>query len=214
MTAATSATVIGLLKMKGELTISSDAFGHQVISSTQNPTFSMDVPKIDTLYHSLDQEKREVRLLRLAPGSYDDDILIEMWVESVSEDTRPEYHALSYVWGTSASSHKALVNGRAISITANLDCALRHLRYPHKSRVLWIDALSINQADVLERSFQVQIMSSIYSLANTVIVWLGPGDKDDEEIIRSMCEPRRWEVRVVRALIRILQRPWFTRVWV
>jgi hypothetical protein len=214
MTAATSATVIGLLRMKGELTIGSDAFSHQVISSTRNHIFSMDSSKIDTLYHSLDQERREVRLLRLAPGSYDDAIVIEMWVESVFEHTTPEYHALSYVWGTSTSPHKALVNGQALPITTNLDCALRHLRYSDKSRILWIDALSINQTDLSERSSQVQIMSNIYSFAKTVIVWLGPGNEDDEETIRSMSEPRRWDIPTTKAILRILQRPWFTRVWV
>jgi hypothetical protein len=200
--------------MKKELTISSDAFDHQAIASSQNLIYSVDESKFNTLYHPLDQEKSEVRLLKLAPGSYDDIIVIEMWVESICQHQRPEYHALSYVWGTAVSPHKALVNGQTISITTNLDCALRYLRYAHKSRVLWIDALSINQADVSERSSQVQIMSSIYSLASTVVVWLGPGDKDDEKTILSMMEPRHWEVQAINALIRILQRPWFTRVWV
>jgi hypothetical protein len=208
-----SAMVLGLVRLNGELTIGSDAFS-QVIVSTRNPICSMDGSNVDTLYYPLDREKTEVRLLRLAPGSYDDTIVIDMWVESIFQHARPAYQALSYVWGTATSLHKVLVNGQAISITTNLDCALRHLRYSDKSRVLWIDAVSINQADLSERSSQVQMMASIYSLASTVIVWLGPGDKDDEETIRSMTKPHRWEAGTVRALVCILQRPWFTRVWV
>ncbi|QDS77955.1 hypothetical protein FKW77_001633 [Venturia effusa] len=37
----------------------------------------------------------------------------------------------------------------------------------------WIDALCINQEDVAERNHQVNMMSSIYSGATLVLVWLG-----------------------------------------
>jgi hypothetical protein len=37
----------------------------------------------------------------------------------------------------------------------------------------WIDALSIDQRNVLERNHQVQMMTSIYSQAQSVRVWLG-----------------------------------------
>jgi hypothetical protein len=40
--------------------------------------------------------------------------------------------------------------------------------------LLWVDALSINQADPEEKSVQVARMSSIYSSAQRVFAWLGP----------------------------------------
>jgi hypothetical protein len=42
-----------------------------------------------------------------------------------------------------------------------------------KLPLLWIDQLCINQSDMNERSSQVQLMSSIYSTARIVLVWLG-----------------------------------------
>lgn len=52
---------------------------------------------------------------------------------------------------------------------------------------LWIDAISINQNDIPERSKQVSMMGDIYSLSQTVLVWLGkeeppPGAK------RTFCD--------------------------
>ena len=61
-----------------------------------------------------------------------------------------------------------------IGITHNLAIALRHLRHAKKPRILWIDALCINQDDLPERSAEVLEMGSIYSNARQVIVWLGP----------------------------------------
>jgi hypothetical protein len=41
-------------------------------------------------------------------------------------------------------------------------------------RLIWADALCINQGDVTERSSQVQLMREVYSKATKVVVWLGP----------------------------------------
>lgn len=43
----------------------------------------------------------------------------------------------------------------------------------------WIDALCINQADVQERTAQVQLMRDIYSRAEKVVTWLGPDDNEE-----------------------------------
>jgi hypothetical protein len=67
-------------------------------------------------------------------------------------------------------------NGEATAIRLELARALRRLRFPNSTRILWIDAICINQDDKEERSYQVPLMGSIYSLARRVVVWLGPGD--------------------------------------
>ena len=56
--------------------------------------------------------------------------------------------------------------------------ALKALRDKKRPRILWIDALCINQSDIEERSSQVAFMSSVYSRAVRVIVWLGESGKD------------------------------------
>ncbi|KAH7086212.1 heterokaryon incompatibility protein-domain-containing protein [Paraphoma chrysanthemicola] len=78
-----------------------------------------------------------------------------------------------------SSRQGTVLNDVSIAITANLDCALRHLRFTMVPRILWVDAISINQASTQERNHQVQIMGNIYSTAKEVIIWLGPVDKTD-----------------------------------
>ena len=47
--------------------------------------------------------------------------------------------------------------------TQNLYQALKHLRSEFRSRIFWIDAICVNQEDLVERSKQVQRMSDIYT---------------------------------------------------
>ncbi|KAM5350088.1 hypothetical protein ACJ41O_006593 [Fusarium nematophilum] len=51
--------------------------------------------------------------------------------------------------------------------------ALRHLRLSNKRRILWADAVCIDQTDLVERARQVQYMRLVYKCAARVIVWLG-----------------------------------------
>lgn len=45
--------------------------------------------------------------------------------------------------------------------------------------LLWIDAICINQQDILERNQQVNLMATIYQRATIVRVWLGNDEKND-----------------------------------
>ncbi|KAF4635100.1 hypothetical protein G7Y89_g3001 [Cudoniella acicularis] len=66
--------------------------------------------------------------------------------------------------------------GENLAVTQNLCDALVHLRYPSKPRVFWIDAICVDQQNLMERSAQVQRMGEVYTLAHRVVVWLGPQD--------------------------------------
>jgi hypothetical protein len=61
-----------------------------------------------------------------------------------------------------------------VEVTQNLATALVYLRHATVPRVLWIDALCVNQEDMEERSSQVARMADIYRRAHRVVVWLGP----------------------------------------
>lgn len=54
----------------------------------------------------------------------------------------------------------------------NLSVALKVLRLPDKDRVLWVDALAINQSSFTERASQVKHMQWIYSRARDTLIWL------------------------------------------
>ncbi|CAI9631026.1 unnamed protein product [Alternaria burnsii] len=122
-------------------------------------------------YSSIESENGEIRLLELLPGKYDDSLSMRLLPRKSNEDI--EYEALSYAWGTTDSPHEALLDGTPIIMRISLDLGLRRLRYAEKSRILWVDALCINQNDVQERSHQVQQMAKIYSSAMKVLIWLG-----------------------------------------
>ncbi|KAM0540538.1 hypothetical protein ACHAPJ_013586 [Fusarium lateritium] len=75
-----------------------------------------------------------------------------------------------------------MANGvnHVLSISGNLHAALRALRRSDVHRLIWADAICINQNDVEERSQQVRLMGKIFSGACQVIVWLGEeGDRCD-----------------------------------
>ncbi|KAF2000856.1 HET-domain-containing protein, partial [Amniculicola lignicola CBS 123094] len=107
----------------------------------------------------------------------------------------PEYEALSYTWGREPATERLLVRRTIIAgancmndeeplrekekysillVRPNLMSALRHLRQLATNRIIWIDAVCINQESMSERSSQVKKMGDIYRLAHRVLVWLGP----------------------------------------
>ncbi|CAM1502335.1 Fc.00g043190.m01.CDS01 [Cosmosporella sp. VM-42] len=111
-------------------------------------------------------------------------------LESFPLEEHPDYEALSYCWGDAENPAKANCNGQEISIRQNLESALRHLRLPDRGRILWIDAICINQNDLDERSSQVAIMQQIYLQAVKTVIWLGDSwyrDKNSSSVF-SMCE--------------------------
>ncbi|KAF2631323.1 HET-domain-containing protein, partial [Macroventuria anomochaeta] len=163
-------------------------------------------------YTSIDSEKGDIRLLELQPGRFQDVLDIRLVASNLLHGAEQAYEALSYVWGTSICPQKAILNGIPVTITENLDCALRHLRLKLTTRTLWIDALSMNQADIQERNHQVQIMGKIYSTAVGVIVWLGPVNEKDLHLKAASIETPRSVPS--EAIHRLIARPWFCRAWV
>jgi hypothetical protein len=60
-----------------------------------------------------------------------------------------------------------------LAITKNLHDALLRLRLPTQPRLVWTDAICINQEDIEERGSQVKLMGDIYRFADSVVIWLG-----------------------------------------
>ncbi|KAL5617601.1 hypothetical protein FOBRF1_006349 [Fusarium oxysporum] len=83
------------------------------------------------------------------------------------------YEALSYVWGAQYTPYSIKLDEKVISITTSLQAALYHLRKPNEDRILWVDALCIDQKNIRERGHQVSLMGEIYKKAENVIIWLG-----------------------------------------
>lgn len=88
------------------------------------------------------------------------------------------YEALSYMWGDVQLTETILINNQEVSVRRNLWSALLHIRQRDRPRLLWVDALCINQDDILERNSQVQLMSKIYSCATGVLSFVGTNTKN------------------------------------
>ena len=144
-------------------------------------TEEMEQAQEEYVYDRLSQDdeaSKPIRLLHLFPGQ--EDSLLEGALSTVSLSTNPHYEALSYVWGNPADPKKLVISGRCFSMTWNLASALRSLRHEQEPRILWVDALCINQADLDERSQQVSIMASIYQQAHRVLVYVGERTEDSD----------------------------------
>lgn len=94
-----------------------------------------------------------------------------------------DYYALSYTWGNLDEQATIVLNGFDFKVTKNLENALRNLRDCNalpEQHFLWVDALCINQEDLLERASEVQRMQAIYSSSIETMVYLGSGDPTTE----------------------------------
>jgi hypothetical protein len=116
----------------------------------------------------------QFRLLILLPGSESDDLVINLTTEHFGSTN--QYVAISYCWGSSEKPESLLCRSQTsikitednsllsigrIPITTNLYRMLRSLRSIEDCMILWIDAICINQDDVVEKTTQVQMMHYI-----------------------------------------------------
>jgi hypothetical protein len=93
-------------------------------------------------------------------------------VVSVLEDNVP-FEALSYTWGDPTPIASIQLDGSQLPLAVNLESALKCLRYTNMSRLIWIDALCIDQQNIPERQSQVLLMGKIYGACTGVMIWLG-----------------------------------------
>lgn len=137
-------------------------------------------------YEPISLEGPAFRLLRLLKGT-NEPIQGQLFESKLpSLDDARDYAALSYTWGSQSRPCEIMINGCILAVTKNAYLALRDLRYHDKDRILWIDALCINQNDDKERGEQVQQMGSIYSKAERVVIWLGEATYDTDYLMYYM----------------------------
>ncbi|KAH7370781.1 heterokaryon incompatibility protein-domain-containing protein [Rhexocercosporidium sp. MPI-PUGE-AT-0058] len=137
---------------------------------------------------NLSSSKKEIRILHLLPAlNWEDGIQCRLSVVCLSNDDRLQYQALSYVWGDARITIPIDVNGFRFDATKNLVEALRALRLQSEERILWIDAICINQANVDERNRQVSMMTEIYRNSLSTVAWLGPSHRESDKRPPEQC---------------------------
>ncbi|RAQ70097.1 hypothetical protein COH20_008150 [Aspergillus flavus] len=179
-------------------------------------------------YPTLPQEPYTTRMIRLLPHKDKSaPIRCELFDYDLSEtgDGTHLYQALSYVWGSEMKPESIILNRCTFRVTANLHTALLYLRNRQVERILWVDAICINQDEEdqgVEKSKQIPLMRTIYAQAERVIVWLGDATENGDkalEGIRCLAEEQDTTSTLntsenYDACLRLLQRDWFSRIWV
>jgi hypothetical protein len=162
---------------------------HSLLHPRQFASNKLHANSSKTQAHVYDElpDGKYIRLLTLQPGAKSDKIVCTL--ATVFLPDAPQYEALSYVWGDETHKKRIECSGKRLDITRSLHEALLHLRIKDQRRVLWIDAICINQEDSFERSKQVLLMRQIYAGARRVLVWLGPESPDDLEAFNVMHWP-------------------------
>jgi hypothetical protein len=158
-----------------------------------------------TLYTS-SLTNTHIRLLKILPDN-DASAPIRCTLDQhgLSEDL--SYEALSYVWGDLSLPRVPITcNNQTVDVTPNLLHALFRLRQSQISRLVWIDALCINQAEDVEKSYQVPLMTKIYSAAQCVIIWLG--EVDDENEAATVVSSIREISEYCRSVVVQSENPW------
>ncbi|KAI2617197.1 heterokaryon incompatibility protein-domain-containing protein [Hypoxylon sp. NC1633] len=117
-----------------------------------------------------------IRLVTIQAGRFEDDILLSFDIVTFASDECPSYEALSYTWDSSGS--------RAVHIAVK--DILRCLRYADKPRVMWIDALCINQNDEVEKGPQVARMGRIYRSAHRTSISVGKEENASTRALNIM----------------------------
>ena len=126
------------------------------------------------VHEPLELDRKTIRVVRVLPNKNRFEISC-----SIQEIPLEDHHVcLSYTWGAEADSKIIELNGKPFAVRKNLWDFLQVARLDYSDQHLWIDALSIDQANVLERNHQVQQMAEIYSKAKYVLVWVGRQSPD------------------------------------
>ena len=134
----------------------------------------------------------QIRLFNIQLDDSDD---IRGTLKIFMHKSSPKYLAQSYVCGVGKCIHRIAVNGSAHYIKHNLSVALRQTKNALRKRKsgeeagswtqttwLWIDAICIDQNNVMELEMQVRFMDHTYKGASSTFVSLGVWSRSHELI--------------------------------
>lgn len=196
------------------------------------------------IYEKLDRQRKQIRLLTLQPGSGNAILSCTIAIAFLDTPTLPHYETISYVCGDQTIKATITLHGSQFNVPATAEAALRRLRRTDRPRVLWIDAICIDQENIAERGHQVSIMYEVYSKTSHNCVYLGPDNGNMTKVVQSMdailreisvasrgyadadavlLEPQRRDEKpdvpfaidiAQSGLLEFFENPWFTRLWV
>ncbi|KAL0932696.1 heterokaryon incompatibility protein [Colletotrichum truncatum] len=194
------------------------------ITRIDNRISSIPASASRSSYQYTPLERDQIRLVVLVPGHGSDPITVRILI--CHRRDAPPYEAVSYTWGDDAALKQnievlppVLTRGNTTLLSVPQSCAsvLRTLRSSSVPRILWMDALSINQSNLHERSLQVRIMPKIYRTASKVVICLSKTSSEDHtEAVEFIARGRFKNAppATLAAVNALFKHPWFSRTWV
>ena len=129
------------------------------------------------LYCGIDSSAGEIRLLKVKKAVFRSDV-VECEIITAFLGNASEFQALSYCWGSDGLTDVMLCDSRRHFISPSLNTALKAYREgPLHDTPLWVDAVSIDQANKAEMGEQIPLMRQIYTEAAGVFVHLGEAER-------------------------------------
>jgi hypothetical protein len=220
-----------------------------------------DMPRVEIFHVSLDDDP-QYEALSYAwgdPGGTKTVQIVDAGLEVESSATKLTYHEVQATKNLEA----ALLRLRGVREVRDSSIRIRRRRLPlprvrrlkgptrtktvrriaaHQrlatNQIFWIDAICINQKDLIERGQQVRLMARIYEKCSRVCIWLGEAANDSNlimdlaisytermrhatvdhtSILEGMIsfENNPWTFfGRISALLHFLHRPWFRRLWI
>jgi hypothetical protein len=221
----------GLKRWKSERTLGPNAATPTASLTPPNSTFrsslaSSPVVLGDQGYQYRALQDSEFRLVRVFPERK---TMVKCEIIHASLEEPPRYVAISYAWGDAGDTRKIELEGSFIPVGASLYGALKALRQKVESVLVWVDALCIDQHNRDERTQQVQLMTGIYSTADSVAIWLGPEADDSAlaiDLLRDVADQADSPEKISRlissrvgkpdlaAVVSLFERDYWRRLWV
>lgn len=104
-------------------------------------------------YEPIDLGEKAIRLIRICSGEYTEPLRCEIFQTYLDPDNGIPYEALSWAWGNPNITKVPLkiLTARHGSLTClwilpNLYQILQHFRHHKRDRIVWVDAIRIDQA--------------------------------------------------------------------
>jgi Heterokaryon incompatibility protein (HET) len=185
---------------------------------------SVDHSQYDQYAQHLQLQVGQIRLLALRQGRNQDE-RIECELSTWELDNAPPYEALSYFWGTNRDTRVISLHGSTFRVREDLYNALRRLRQPQTTRILWIDFICIDQRNQDEiYNHHMSRLGDIYAKAESVPIYLGEGTVATDQAMDYLMQikeggapqipPGEVHDLILEGFQDIVSRPWFQRAWI
>ena len=168
-------------------------------------------------HESLPENSTYIRLLEVLDVNHSAKAKVRCKLTTWPVKQAPLYHAISYTWGDPVPTETIIVNNRRMEVRQNCEYVLKQAHWHGGSRYHWVDAICIDQNNLVEKGNQVAMMGNIFRRAARVLACVGRHADDSGFLYETLAthqrawncvdtysEPRIWKWRT-RATVPVLR---------